>query len=206
MLVWDLFAGTHSLGKVASERGHDVISVDNREATNPTICCDMLDFDYRSLPVPDFVWASTPCNTFSWLVASEKRPSRNARTPYQALTARGTIGDALLNKTLEIIAWCEEQNPAVLWVIENPKGMMRLQPQMEKLSRTTVTYCQYGDGKKKPTDLFNNFNLSLLPPCTPNHPHPGGLAHVLVQNAPLAVKYMVPRKLIESILNQACIN
>ena len=28
---------------------------------------------------------------------------------------------------------------------------------MKPLSKTTATYCQYGDTRMKPTDLFNNF-------------------------------------------------
>lgn len=40
------------------------------------------------------------------------------------------------------------------WVMENPVGMMRHLNITSKLQRQTVTYCQYGANRQKPTDLF----------------------------------------------------
>lgn len=46
------------------------------------------------------------------------------------------------------------------WVMENPVGMMRHLAVTQKLDRGTVTYCQYGARRQKPTDLFGK-----LPPA-----------------------------------------
>lgn len=37
--------------------------------------------------------------------------------------------------------------------------------------RYTVTYCQYGDTRQKPTDIFTNHpNPNFKPPCKPGSP------------------------------------
>ena len=42
------------------------------------------------------------------------------------------------------------------WFIENPRGGMRKMDFMHGLPRYTVTYCQYGDTRMKPTDIWTN--------------------------------------------------
>lgn len=43
-----------------------------------------------------------------------------------------------------------------VWFIENPRGGMRKMDFMSALPRYTVTYCQYGDSRMKPTDIWTN--------------------------------------------------
>ena len=64
MRVLELFSGTHSIGKVCSERGYEVISLDLQDAD---INIDILEWDYTIYPVGyfDIIWASPPCATFS---------------------------------------------------------------------------------------------------------------------------------------------
>jgi hypothetical protein len=38
--------------------------------------------------------------------------------------------------------------------MENPRGMLRKLEVVKDLPRYTVTYCQYGDTRMKPTDLW----------------------------------------------------
>jgi len=47
MRLLDLFAGTHSVGKVAREMGYDVTSLDLHDAD---INCDVMAWDYKSYP------------------------------------------------------------------------------------------------------------------------------------------------------------
>ncbi len=44
--------------------------------------------------------------------------------------------------------------------------MMRTLPIMASLPKKTVTYCQYGDNRMKPTDIWTNCtNWNPKPPC-----------------------------------------
>ena len=59
-----------------------------------------------------------------------------------------------------------------VWFIENPVGMLRKMPFILDLLRDTgghrhtVTYCQYGERRQKPTDIFTNHpDPQFRPPC-----------------------------------------
>lgn len=68
----------------------------------------------------------------------------------------------LLEHTVNLI---KELNPTY-YFIENPRGKMRKMDCMQDLPRYTVTYCQYGDTRMKPTDLWTNHpNPNFKPPC-----------------------------------------
>ena len=49
MRVLDLFSGEHSVGKVASALGYEVVSLDLSDAT---ICCNILQWDYNAVNLP----------------------------------------------------------------------------------------------------------------------------------------------------------
>lgn len=168
----------------------------------PDILIDVLELDYTKLPIPDFIWASTPCNTFSPLVWCNKNPSRDNIT-YKALNESGRLGDKLLKKTIEIIKYFLKKNPKLKWVIENPRGMMRHQPIMKNYDISTTTYCMYGDKRYKPTDFFNNFNLELKPCCIPSNPHTKNPKHILIGDISLTERYKIPPRLINDIFNQS---
>ena len=51
MRVLELFSGTHSVGKVGRALGYDVISLD---LTDATICCDIMEWDYKTFSVGYF--------------------------------------------------------------------------------------------------------------------------------------------------------
>jgi len=163
MKMLDLFCGTKSMANAFTKNGYDVFTIDNNLQHNPDLCIDILDFHISMLPIKmwnlDVIHASPPCTTFS--IASCGHHWNPDKTPK---TKECEIGIALLNKTLRII---NELNP-IYWFIENPMGLMRKQPQIEALSKKyfhhTVTYCQYGDTRMKPTDWWTN--------CEYWHPKP----------------------------------
>ena len=61
MRILEPFSGTGSVGKVAKDLGHEVISLDRGMAANAQV--DAMDWGYRVFPLGlfDFVWASPPC-------------------------------------------------------------------------------------------------------------------------------------------------
>lgn len=54
------------------------------------------------------------------------------------------------------------------WYIENPRGGLRKMDFMQGLPRYTVTYCQYGDKRMKPTDIWTNHPDPRFKPACKN--------------------------------------
>lgn len=74
---------------------------------------------------------------------------------------------ALLEHTVELI---RELSPTYFF-IENPRGMMRKMECLKGIPLYTVTYCQYGDTRQKPTDIWTNHpNPQFKPMCKPGDP------------------------------------
>jgi len=165
MRVLDLFAGTGSATQAFEDAGHEVIKVELDkyfEAHERDVLALTADYLTQKYGKFDFVWASPPCQKFS--VASIWRyweGGRNGSVPkdpavYEAL--------ALVEHTINLI---KDLNPQG-WVIENPRGMLRKQQMMLELPRHTITYCQYGDTRMKPTDVWGVIpNWTPKPMCSP---------------------------------------
>jgi hypothetical protein len=57
------------------------------------------------------------------------------------------------------------------YFIENPVAGLRKMDFMQELPRYTVTYCQYGDRRMKPTDIWTNHpDPQFKPPCKQGSP------------------------------------
>lgn len=202
MKLLELFKGTGSVGKVAKKMGfNDIISIDFDPIYTPTIETDILDWDYKKFYkqtkfLPDFIWASPPCNTFSPLAYRLKERNTKTATPY---SERAKIGTKILYKTLEIIDYFLKLNPNMGFCIENPRGMMRHDKKMKKLYRETTYYCYYGDKKRKPTDFWSNFKTNLKPieggKCEDENI--GNLAYLKLNE-----RYLIPPKLIKQIFTE----
>ena len=154
-ILLELFSGTGSVGKSFKKLGWDVVSLDLSPEFQPTICTDLMAWDYRSCPGTfDCIHASPPCTHYS-----------RARTV--AKTPRDLEGsDALVQRTLDIIA---HFNPRV-WIIENPyTGMMKDRPVMQELEMhrhmKVITYCKYGMPYKKATSIWTNLAWTPRPAC-----------------------------------------
>jgi site-specific DNA-cytosine methylase len=153
MKILELYAGSRSIGKAAEELGCSVLSTDIEDYDGIDVLGDIL-----SIPIqiwvdfaPDIIWASPPCTAFS--VASIGHHWTGGARAYIPKTEGAVLGQMLMRHTLRII---EEVRPSV-WFMENPRGLMRKMPEMEALPiRHTVTYCQYGDTRMKPTDIWTN--------------------------------------------------
>lgn len=160
MKILELFAGSRSIGKASEELGHTVFSSDWQSFDGIDYAIDINQFDTNQVPfIPDVIWASPPCTTFS--VASIGRHWDMNRRPK---TEAALMGLQILKKTIDIIQYYQILNPNLIWYIENPRGMMRKVDIWNKILhvRNTVTYCQYGDTRMKPTDIWTN-NYQWLP-------------------------------------------
>ena len=164
MKVLELFAGSRSIGKVCDELGHEVFSSDWTPFDGIDYAVDINEFDTSKVPfIPDMIWASPPCTTFS--VASIGKHWDMNRRPK---TEDALMGLQILKKTIALIDHFRTLNPHLIWYIENPRGMMRRMDAFNILPhiRQTVTYCQYGDTRMKPTDIWtNNYDWNPRPAC-----------------------------------------
>ena len=153
MNVLELFAGSRSVGKAAESLGYNVFSSDINEFEGIDYAVDILEFDINKVPfIPDIIWASPPCTTYSIAAISHHRPHNKPLSDFAIKS------DRMVQKTLSII---QELQPNK-WYIENPRGLLRKQKFMMGLPRTTVWYCKYGDTRAKPTDIWTNNLYSLL--------------------------------------------
>tara|TARA_R110002124_G_scaffold30630_3_gene105072 strand:+ start:2855 stop:3484 length:630 start_codon:yes stop_codon:yes gene_type:complete len=153
----ELFSGTGSIGKCCKELGIETLSIDIDGRADITI--SILDWDYKTYPKDSFdvIWASPPCASFSKL-----QDSRIGRTMVNGgIFTRETqeenmksIGDPLVKKALEIIAYFEPE----LWFMENPQtGKLKSREYMKSIPFYDVSYCMYSDwGYRKNTRIWTN--------------------------------------------------
>ena len=155
----ELFAGSQSVSK--SLRKHSpsvrVLSLDNDPTTYPSIAHDINTWNYKS-DIANFlsdsrkndyivVWASPPCTAFSFANTTGKRDlkggSRNVKT------------------ALRIIRHVRPK----FWFMENPVGLLKEMPFMQKYAkyRNTCSYCKYGTKYRKNSNIWSNVpELNLL--------------------------------------------
>lgn len=168
MKVLELFAGTRSIGKAFEARGHEVYSVEwNKDFKNIDLYADISTLTVEQIIVlcggyPDIIWASPDCTTFSIAAISHHRRKNEETGNLDPISDYAKFCDNVDQHVLELI---RELSPKY-WFIENPRGGMRKMTWMQNLPRYTITYCQYGDNRMKPTDIWTNHpNPKFLPPC-----------------------------------------
>jgi len=165
MIVFDFFAGTGSSTRAFQDAGHTVFTFEKDPFFDVTETVDIMDLTVEYLlekyGQPDFVWASPPCTAFSvasighhWLKGGDHPVPKTKDAEYNQL---------LVAKAIEL---AEGLKPKYGFLIENPRGMLRKLPVVADLNRRTVTYCQYGDDRMKPTDLWGDVpNWVAKDPC-----------------------------------------
>lgn len=166
--VLELFAGTRSIGKAFEERGHRVYSVDwDRSFKNIDLYTDISKLTTNDILSnfghPDVIWASPDCTTYSVAAISHHRV-RETNGNLAPISDYAKFCDDLNKHVLNLII---ELKPT-FWFIENPRGGMRKMNFMRELEplRHTITYCQYGDTRMKPTDIWTNHPCpNFKPPC-----------------------------------------
>lgn len=166
MKVLELFCGTKSISKAFAARGHEVYTVDWEKGFEPTLCADVGTLTAEQIielcgGVPDVIWASPDCTTYSVAAISYHR-KREANGNLKAVTEYAKLCDWINEHVVDLI---HELHPRY-WFIENPRGAMRKMDFMQKLPRYTVTYCKYGETRMKPTDIWTNHpDPKFIPPC-----------------------------------------
>jgi len=147
----EFFAGTQSFSKIARERGHETICIDNNKNFGNDICFNMLwkltDEINQAIQEADVIWMSPPCTAFSIAAGSTHWTPEHKHKTEQAV-----LGKRLLDICWKIAETCIKNNK--IFFIENPRARARWFLPTD--CRETIWYCQYGDTRAKPTDIWTN--------------------------------------------------
>lgn len=112
---------------------------------------DIEDMKISDVPfIPDAVWGSPDCTTYTVAAIYRHRNGTEPKSDYAKKC------DKVNQHFLSMIEEWLLINPEMVFFIENPRGMLRKMPFMQKLKRYTIWYCQYGEDRAKPTDIWTN--------------------------------------------------
>ena len=155
--VLELFAGTRSIGKAFEQRGHEVFSVEwDKKFQDIDLYADILTVTaeqiLKEFGKPDVIWASPDCTTFSIAAISHHRRKNPETGNLDPVSDYAKFCDKVDQHVLALIKALDPK----FYFIENPRGGMRKMTWMQSLPRHTITYCQYGDTRMKPTDIWTN--------------------------------------------------
>ena len=173
--VLELFAGTRCIGKAFEKRGHNVYSIEwDKKHNNINWYVDIGTISTQDIinrfGIPDVIWASPDCTSYSIAGIShhrvkDKDGNLSPKSDYAKFCDKVNIN------VLKIIDELIKINPNLIYFIENPRGGLRKMNFMRDKPRYTVTYCQYGDDRMKPTDLWTNHpNPNFKPMCKNGDP------------------------------------
>ena len=110
--------------------------------------------------VPDYIHWSPDCTTYTIAAISKHRNGTEPKSDYAKKC------DRVNQHVIELQNYWLSINPNMKFTIENPRGMLRKMPWMQQFKKYTVWYCQYGDDRAKPTDIWTNIDSwNPRPPC-----------------------------------------
>ena len=205
MRVLELFSGTRSIGRAFESHGHEVYSIDYCESFEADSHEDIgivgVSDILEAFGLPDVIWASPDCTTYSVAALGHHRKRDPATGWLMPITDYAKICDAVNQHLMRLINALDPE----FWFIENPRGGLRKMPWMEGLPRHTVTYCQYGYRYMKPTDIWTNHpEPRFKPPCKngdPCHePAPRGSRTGMQATGSKADRARIPPMLCEHIV------
>lgn len=164
--VLELFAGTRSIGKAFEEHGHEVYSIEwDKVHENIDWYVDISTITAQDIlekfGKPDVIWASPDCTSYSVAGISHHR-RKNENGNLIPISDYAKFCDKTNKHVIKLI---KELKPKY-YFIENPRAGLRKMDFIQELPRYTVTYCQYGDKRMKPTDIWTNHpNPNFKPIC-----------------------------------------
>lgn len=156
----DCFCGMGGVSDGFAMEGFDVTGIDIVDAPkmlgykHKFIQADMLTLKGEDFRGYDVVWASPPCECFS--VASISTHWTGGDCAYIPKTEKA---ESALNLVCHTLRFIDAVQPK-LWIMENPHGVLRKVINIPLVG--TLTYCQYGDNRMKPTDFWGKIPESFI--------------------------------------------
>ena len=172
MKILELFAGTRSIGKAFERAGHEVYSIEwDKNFENIDWYEDIGKITAQDIierfGKPDVIWASPDCSSFSIAAISHHRRKNPETGNLDPVSDYAKFCDKVDQNVLKLI---KDLSPTYYW-IENPVGGLRKMTWMQDIPyRYTTTYCQWGEKRMKPTDLFTNYPNAYFPRCKNGDP------------------------------------
>ena len=168
----DLFCGTKSMAKAFERAGWEAYTVDWSPEFEPTLCCDVNTLTVEKIielcgGVPDFVHMSPDCTSYSVAAISHHRKQNKETGELEAVSEYAKFCDDTNSYIIDLII--NKLKPK-FWTIENPRSAMRKMLFVKNLPRYTTTYCQWGDTRMKPTDIWTNLPNPNFPCCKNGDP------------------------------------
>ena len=205
MRVLELFKGSGSITKYYQDTDTEVVSLDILEKYKPTICCDIIDFDYKQYEVGyfDIIWGSPECKVYSSMNIMNIGENQKYKTKEDLLEIQKR-DSIFINRTIDIIEYLKPK----YYFIENPQlsAIWKYIDNEEYKSKyILVDYCYFGYEYKKPTKILTNKNLINKRCSCKNHKkvvcptHKGDKREH--HNQLLEQKYSIPQPLLKYLLD-----
>ena len=165
MKTIELWSGKASFSKVAAELGHETWKTDINPAFDCDLIGDVLDENIQKkimqqVKTAHIVWMSPVC-TF-WSLAAGNTYWTEYRMPRNE---KAFIGIKMMMFARFVADYCVKHNK--IFFIENPNGRAVWIMDNKYLKR--VWYCQYGDTRAKPTNIWSNLKIDFKV-CSNNNP------------------------------------
>lgn len=152
MKTVEIFAGTKSFSKVAETIGYETWTTDFNEKFECDHTGDVLDYEtqkiiFEQVKKAKIIWMSPVCTT--WSLAAGNTHWTEFRQP-RTKKAEDAVNMMMFCRF--IADYCAKHNK--IFFIENPNG--RAVWIMDNQYMKRLWYCQYGDTRAKPTNIWTN--------------------------------------------------
>jgi len=168
-LFIDLFCGSSSFKAEAESHGFEYFGVDWEKYEHVSLQKDIGELKLTDLPPFSqydkiHIHASPDCKTYTIAAISHHRDGVKPKSEYAIKCDK--VNSYIFADFFRVVNSLYGNKTS--WSVENPRGMLRKMSFMSFLKMDTVWYCQYGDDRAKPTDIWT-FNLNWTPkPCCHN--------------------------------------
>ena len=178
MRVLELFSGTGGVSAEFRKRGHETFEIDWDKKFDCNMHLDLEELTTQMVlekfGMPDVVWASPDCATYSLAAISCHRIKNPETGNLDPISDYAKKCDSVDQNVLKVLEELRSMNPNLLFFIENPRACLQNMVWMKPYDKYKhlITYCKYETDKPpaqrrmKPTNIWTNHpDPKFFPPC-----------------------------------------